>query len=303
MTPPLDSPSVSVQSPSSLPKVEAIEFKGLPAFRLTAASGATAVVSLLGGQVLSWVTPDGRERLFLSERAVFQGVPGGERLPLRGGIPVCFPQFSDRGTLPRHGLLRTRFWEEDSQSTPDGAALLTLACQDDADTREIWPYGFRAELTVALEGDRLDVELGIDNTGEESFGFTGALHTYLAVGEVEECALEGLYGLDYEDQRQGRRVIRETGPSLIFEDGVDRVYRNASRPLLLQHGGGSLGIRAQGFPDVVVWNPWEEGCAAVADLAPLDFRHMLCVEAAQVAAPVVLTPGETWWGRQSLVVL
>ena len=70
------------------PFIEAIEFKGIEALRLNGPRGSSAIVARLGGQVLSWSTPGGREHLFLAERAVFDG-----STPIRGGIPVCFPQF------------------------------------------------------------------------------------------------------------------------------------------------------------------------------------------------------------------
>ena len=35
----------------------------------------------------------------------------------------------------------------------------------------------------------------------------------------------------------------------------------------------------------------------------LGFRRMLCVEAAAVGTPIVLDPGGTWSGRQTLVAL
>jgi glucose-6-phosphate 1-epimerase len=45
--------------------IETIEFHGIEALRLNGPGGSIAVISKLGGQVLSWITPDGRERLFL----------------------------------------------------------------------------------------------------------------------------------------------------------------------------------------------------------------------------------------------
>ena len=103
------------------PFIESIEFRGLEALRLNGPRGASAVVSSLGGQVLSWITPDGRERLFLSERAVFDG-----SVPIRGGIPVCFPQFASVGKLPKHGFVRTREWSVTAQRCSDDFALATL---------------------------------------------------------------------------------------------------------------------------------------------------------------------------------
>ncbi|WP_153147881.1 D-hexose-6-phosphate mutarotase [Dechloromonas sp. H13] len=280
------------------PSIETIEFHGIEALRLNGPRGASAVISRLGGQVLSWITPDGRERLFLSERAVFDG-----SVAIRGGIPVCFPQFAGLGTLPKHGFVRTREWTVTAQRCGDDYALATLAIADDADTRALWPHPFKAEITLMIEVDRIDVEFGVENTGSAPFDFTGALHSYLRVVQVEDAALEGLYGHDYRDAANGDRVVRETGTELVVDGEVDRVYRNVRRPQLLKAGNLSLGIQSQGFPDVVVWNPWVERCAALADMAPDGWRHMLCVEAAIASQPVTLPPGEEWYGRQTLVAV
>lgn len=277
--------------------IEPIDFHGLEALRLTGPRGTTAVVSLFGGQLLSWVTHDGRERLFLSDKAVFDG-----NTPIRGGVPVCFPQFADQGPLPKHGFLRTRRWNVASQRHADDFALLTLETGDDDATRALWPHPFRAEMTFMLEADRIDLEFCVENTGDAPLDFTGALHTYLRVTQVEDVALEGLYGYTFHDKTSGEET-RETGTELRVEGEVDRVYRDVKRPQLLQAGNLSLGVHSRGFPDVVVWNPWVERCAGMADMPANGWRHMLCVEAAAAAAPVTVAPGEEWYGRQTLVVV
>lgn len=280
------------------PSIETIDFHGIEAVRLQAASGASAVVSRFGAQVLSWVTADGRERLFLSDRARFDG-----SVAIRGGIPVCFPQFAGLGDLPKHGLVRTRPWTVSGQSCADGYAMLSLEITDDEATRARWPHAFRAELTVAIEAHRLDVELSIDNTGDLPFAFTAALHTYLRVVEVEDIALAGLYGFEYRDAANGDRIRKETSPELMIEAETDRVYHNADRPLLMNAGNLSLGIHSEGFPDLVVWNPWLSGAANMADLGPTEFRRFLCIEPALARQPVTVGAGANWWGRQSLVVV
>ncbi|MGA9394501.1 MAG: D-hexose-6-phosphate mutarotase [Azonexus sp.] len=280
------------------PSTETIEFHGIEAIRLNGPRGATAVVSRLGGQVLSWITPDGREHLFLSERAVFDG-----SAPIRGGIPVCFPQFGGVGDLPKHGFVRTREWSTAGQRSADDYALVTLELADDPETRALWPHAFRAEITVMLEVDRIDIEFCVENTGSAPFEFTGALHSYLRVVQVEDVVLEGLYGHDYRDAVDGNRVVRETGTEIQVEGEVDRAYFGVRRPQRLTAGNLSLAIQSQGFPDVVVWNPWVEGCAGLKDMAPDAWRHMLCVEAAAVGNPVVVPAGEEWYGRQTLVAV
>ena len=278
--------------------IETIQFHGIDAVRLNGPQGTTVTVSLLGGQVLSWMTQDGRERLFLSERAVFDG-----SVAIRGGIPVCFPQFSNLGDLPKHGLLRTKAWKLNDQRHADDFALVTLEISDDEETRAIWPHPFRAEITIMLEADRLDLEFCVENTGSEAFEFTGALHTYLRMTQVEDVSLEGLYGHDYRDAANGDVVIRETGTELRIDRETDRIYHNIKRPQLLQAANLSLAIHSQGYPDVVIWNPWVDQCAKLKDMAPDGWRHMLCVEAAAARKPVSLPVGEEWYGRQTLVVV
>lgn len=280
------------------PFIEAIEFKGIEALRLNGPRGSSAVVARLGGQVLSWLTPDGREHLFLSERAVFDG-----SAPIRGGIPICFPQFGGLGDLPKHGFARTREWSVAAQRCGDDYALATLELVDDENTRALWPHAFRAEISVMLEVDRIDVEFCVENTGPAPFEFTGALHSYLRVTQVEDAALEGLHGHDYLDAARDNRVVRETGTEIIVEGEVDRVYFDVRRPQLLNAGNLSLGIQSQGFPDVVVWNPWVDLCAGLKDMPPDGWRHMLCVEAAAVRKPVIVPAGEEWYGRQALVAV
>lgn len=277
--------------------IETIDFNGTEALRLNGPGGSSAVISKLGGQVLSWITPDGRERLFLSETAVFDG-----SVAIRGGIPVCFPQFSDLGDLPKHGLLRTREWCVGDQRCGNDFALVTLEISDDEETRAIWPFPFRAEITLMLEVDRIDVEFCVENTGGDPFEFTGALHSYLRLVQVEDAALEGLYGCDYRDAANEDQIIRESGIELRIEAETDRVYHGVKRPLSLQAGNHSLTIQSQNFPDVVVWNPWVERCAALSDMPSDAWRQMLCVEAAIVQEPVNLPAGEEWYGLQTLVV-
>ena len=275
-----------------------IDFRGQPALRLHGPQGSEATVSLFGAQVLSWRTPDGRERLYLSEQARFDGASA-----IRGGVPVCFPQFGTRGSLPRHGLVRTRAWSVASERSGDDYALLTLACNDDADSRALWPHAFGLELTVMLEADRLDLVLCVTNPGERSFDFTAALHTYLRVVQVEDVAVEGLYGHHYRDALADDVVQRDSGTELCLEGATDRIYRQIRRPQLLRAGNLSLGLQQQGFPDTVLWNPWATGCAATPDLPADDWRHFLCIEAAAADTVQTLAAGEEWYGRQTLLAV
>ncbi|MCL2656894.1 MAG: D-hexose-6-phosphate mutarotase [Betaproteobacteria bacterium] len=277
--------------------IEHFDFNGLAAIRLTAPDGAQAVVLKHGAQIVSWIPAGGEERLYLSDRSKFDAGSA-----IRGGVPVCFPQFSSRGPLPKHGFARTLEWELSEARGGNDFAVATLELFDDEQTRQIWPHSFEAELTVLVTGQRLDIEFDVRNPGNAPFSFTCALHTYLRTREVEESRLEGLRGLAYFDAVKAVER-KETGTEIVIEDETDRIYFNAARPLLLREPHRSLGISSENLPDVVVWNPWEHLTAKLPDMPTKGFRHMLCVEAAAIGSPIELMPNSEWWGRQTLVAL
>src|SRR5215212_9701610 len=70
------------------------------------AAGDEASFSLHGAQLLSWVPQGAGEQIYLSPLSR----PGAGKA-VRGGTPVCFPQFADRGPLPKHGFVRNSRWE------------------------------------------------------------------------------------------------------------------------------------------------------------------------------------------------
>lgn len=261
---------------------------GVPSIRLPGPDGASAQVSLHGGQLLSWIC-GGRERLYLSPRAQF-----APDQAIRGGVPVIFPQFSDRGPGPRHGFARMREW------THAGAGRFVL--RDDADTRALWPHHFATELTVELGPESLAMSLRIANTGTEAFDFSAALHTYLRVEDLAQARLHGLGGQRYLDASLRGEAGVQQESALAFDGECDRLYPNAAPELSLREDDRGLDIHADGFPDTVVWNPGERLGAGLADLGAGEHRRFVCVEAAAAAAPVRLPPGESWQGAQTLVV-
>ncbi len=276
--------------------MNAIVPDNLPRIRLGAPDGAQAEIALHGGHVLSWRTPDGRERLFLSPRSVFE--PGAA---IRGGVPVVFPQFAGLGPLPKHGLARTATWQHvDSQITAGGTAVARLRLTEDDASRAVWDYAFQLDLTVTIGGPRLELALQVTNTDTEAYRFMAALHTYLAVQAIEDVAVEGLAGLSYREQ--GVDGVQPDGPLRIAGE-VDRIYWNVPGPLLLRDRMAAVEVAAVGFPDVVVWNPGPALAAKLPDLGPEGYRRMLCIEAALIGAPVTLAPGAHWRGAQTITAL
>lgn len=260
---------------------------------LTHASGSRAELFPQGAHVARWLDASGDEILFLSREARFE-----EGASIRGGIPVIFPQFADRGPLPKHGFARTAVW---NVVEAEGASA-RLRLDDSPATRALWPHSFRAELSVRLEADALEMELAIQNTGTDPFTFTAALHSYFRVEDVRRVTVEGLAGVRYVDKVADGAEREETSAGLSIDGETDRVYLDAPDLLRIADavGGRVIEIHKRGFADAVVWNPWEDGAAALPDFADDEYLGMVCVEAAQVGRPVSLEPGERWKGGQRL---
>lgn len=262
------------------------------------AAGDEAVVSLHGAQLLSWV-PQGRgEQLYSSPLS--QAAAGKA---LRGGVPVCFPQFAQRGALPKHGFARTSRWELVATPAP-GATVAEARFQLDAAAASLrWEHPFTLVLVLRLGEGWVELELQAANTGRSSFDFTAALHTYFAVDDVRAARVTGLQGLAYEDMVDGNAVKRESAAALRIDGEIDRVYRDALQPLLLREAGrADRRIEQQGFTDAVVWNPGPAKAAQLGDMPAEDWPRMLCIEAGAIASPMPLAPGKTWRGLQRITL-
>lgn len=270
-----------------------VTFAGLPATELQLPCGDRLVVAHHGAHVLSWVAA-GRERLYLSPRSVMDG-----QAAIRGGIPVCFPQFNLRGDLPKHGFARNLPWVVQPARLDAEQAHLTLSLCDSASTRAWWGQTFEARLLIELAAGALTVELVVRNNDTQPLAFSGALHTYLAVDDVAQACLRGLGGRAEWDAVADRHG--HGADELRFVGEFDRVYSASPQGCELQDGAHTLAIEQdRDWAHTVVWNPGEGKCATLADMPTDGWRRMLCVEAAQVYEPITVAPGDFWQGAQRL---
>ena len=275
---------------------------GLPLVRIHS-TAAHAEVSLYGAQVLSWRPAGAEEVIFVSGRSQWQ-----TGVPIRGGIPVCFPWFGNKADdpkAPKHGFVRIREWRLDSlRAEDDGSVTLVCITSSDDATRGWWPHDFLLAYRIRI-AQTLRLELSVVNRGSSPLRFEEALHTYFRVGGVKDTRVRGLDGLSYLDKTEDFREKRQSG-DLLFEDETDNVYMASDGPAEIVDGSLHRRLRTEKVhsASTVVWNPWQELAASLTDFGDEEWQRMVCVEAGNVMREgVTLAPGEEHMLRADISVL
>jgi len=259
-----------------------IQFGQLPALLLRAPGGAEATITLYGAHLVSWKPVPGtggapQERMFMSSLSALDGSRA-----LRGGVPVIFPQFAERGSGMRHGFARVSTWRVLDSGEQDGAAFAVLGLNQADLAPQVaaaWPYPFELALRVSVRDAELAMTLEVRNTGAQSFPFAAALHTYHLVEDVEAVRIDG--------------VQSET---LAITDKLDQVFEHVPGSIAFDNGADKLLLQQSGFTDAVVWNPGAADAAALVDLEDEEYRNFVCIEPALLAQQV-LEAGGSWRGE------
>jgi glucose-6-phosphate 1-epimerase len=262
---------------------------GLPKLRVTAPS-ASAEIYLHGAHLTSWQPVNTEEVIFLSEHSAWE-----DGRAIRGGVPVCFPWFrskADEPAAPTHGVVRTKEWRLESVETVGESVVVVCSTEDDASTHRWWPHPFRLTHRLSI-GRSLELELHVTNTGQTSFSFEEALHTYFRVGEAERVTIRGLDQVAYLDNLDGNRRKTQTG-DLIFTRKTDNAYLDVSGPAEVIDPAWYRNIRTEkvNSANTVVWNPWVDGASSIVDLGDHEWREFACVEACNIfGSAITLAPG------------
>jgi glucose-6-phosphate 1-epimerase len=253
------------------------------------ARGASARIAIQGARVVSWRTRSGYEILYRPPRGADE-----TRRELRGGVPVCFPQFSALGPLQKHGFVQDMRWEVDAVADQQDSATARLHCRDDEATFAVWPYAFALVLTVRLRPTSLLVHLAARVDRLEPDAVTLGLHTYFRTPGANPT-IEGLEG------RRFARSVSDAHPQehrsrwLSTRDEIDRIYPPCS--VTLRSAGPPLRVMQRGFSSTVIWNPGPINCRGIDDLPDDAWEEFVCIEPASLR-PVPMRSGKWWTGSQ-----
>lgn len=248
---------------------------------------------VFGAQILSWRS-GGQERLFLSNRSIFDG-----KKAIRGGIPLVFPQFGS-GEMPSHGFARIVSWEIiQACQNSDGSLSVIFGLAANDETKKYWKADFEAELECRL-ADTLVTTLRVKNKGDSSIEFQNAFHTYFLVSDSAQTAVEGLRDRPFLDNTNNRAQGFEERPTITFSSETDRIYQQAPETIRIVDPEQTITIESVGCKDAVVWNPWNARCAQIGDLEPEDFRRYVCVEPGNICEKLSLASGDGWECSQTI---
>lgn len=237
-----------------------------------------AAIALQGAHLLFWqpkqtATPV----LWLSDNTPFK-----HGVAIRGGVPICWPWFSELGGVPMHGFARLLAWQLIAHHETEDNVTLTLGLTQSSATASYWPHAFSLTLTVTL-GKTCYLQL--DSQGD--FTITTALHSYFNVHDIATTTVSGL-GRDYFEKLATRNVPLVQG-SQTFNQEVDRIYLQPEPISIIDDGHRKIKISHRNASDVVTWNPGPIKSKAMKDMPDQGYKTMVCVETARINHPITST--------------
>ncbi|MDX1676830.1 D-hexose-6-phosphate mutarotase [Arsukibacterium sp.] len=245
---------------------------------------ASAVISLYGGQVLSYQPQPGNEILWLSDKAQWHN-----NTAIRGGVPVCWPWFGpavpeinpDNLPLPNHGLVRNRLWQLTDSKLCDDKLSVTLGISVTDLPAALWPDGAVARpvnlsLSLTLNNQALALQLSCDTALYQQ----AALHSYFRINQLSQTRVTGLSHCYFDKVRNAKQASPSSETS--FNGETDRIYYATGKQLQLTDAESSVIIEQYHHDASVIWNPWQQKSRALPDMADQGFTEFVCVETARL---------------------
>jgi glucose-6-phosphate 1-epimerase len=251
---------------------------------------ATATLYLQGAHVVAWRPKGKQPAIFVSRKSDY--LPGK---PIRGGVPIAFPWFANRHdgkTGPSHGFARIQEWTLAFAALAGDDLHMTFTLGPTEISRGLGYDNFRLAYQLTI-GRTLTMQLTVVNDATVPLVFEEALHTYYAVADIHEVAVDGLDGVTYLDKNDNLQAKVQHGAIKIVEP-TDRVYQTTTSTCVIHDTGSKrrITVAKTGSNTTVVWNPWESGALKLPDLDPTEWHEFIAVETVNAAKNAVsLAPG------------
>lgn len=242
----------------------------------------SAEIALFGAHLLSFIpNSDGRERLWLSTTAVMN-----KSKPIRGGVPICWPWFSNihpnneiNEQRPDHGFVRNQDWHVHAMRETQDETVIMLS------PNQLGMFGFSSEVSVFVEftfSEKCSIKLITKNASKQTVPITAALHSYFNVYDIHQTEILGIEG-EYLDKTRGNAIFKQSKPYLLTDE-TDRIHLQSNNHkfelITVNSNNDNIAIEQRGHDSVVVWNPWQEKSKTIADMQDTGYLNVLCIEAA-----------------------
>ena len=281
--------------------VERLELDELTCWRARVGT-RELLISQQGAQVLSYQEDDQPPLIWLSEQAAYKRGQG-----VRGGVPVCWPWFGglqrnpqtvqamhlQPAAAPAHGLVRNLDWQLQGIDSRDDGVQLEFVYNSATQPLTDWPHAAELRLSIRLD-ERLHIQLNSRNLGDTPLAISQALHSYFAVSDIRNVAVEGLHGCRYIETLEDWQQRQQNG-LLQFSGETDRIYQGtpAQLSILDRTWQRRIQLHSSGSNSAVLWNPWIDKAQRLSQFAADAWPGMLCIEHANVLDDIrVLAAGE-----------
>ncbi len=260
------------------------------------------LISQQGAQILSYQEDGQPPLLWLSEQAAYRRGQG-----VRGGVPVCWPWFGNLqrnpqavqamhqqpDTAPAHGLVRHLDWQLLGIDSGDDGVDLEFVYSSVTQPLADWPHAAELRLRIRLDS-RLHITLTSHNLSETPLAISQALHSYFAVSDIRNVAVEGLHGCRYIETLDDWQTRKQAGV-LQFNGETDRIYLDTPTDLSIldRTWQRRIHLHSSGSQSAVLWNPWIDKAQRLSQFTADAWQGMLCIEHANVMDDIrVLAAGE-----------
>jgi len=249
-----------------------------------------ALISLYGGQVLSFKPAGHKDVLWLSEEACYQSGKA-----IRGGIPICWPWFgaNDKQTSEvkssNHGFARQLCWQVDTLDADERGVTIALVLSGE-NQHPFWPNAYQLRQTLFF-GESFKQTLSMTNLSQQDAQYTAALHSYFGVSNPGMVNLDTLTGVNYSDKLTDVSSIQQQSVSCIGE--IDREYHSSDKMVIVDNDWQrQIEIVSDNCQQWVLWNPGAELANTMADIHVDGEQEYVCLEAANTQWQA-LPAGET----------
>lgn len=278
---------------------------------------ASAKIQLRGGQIASWKTPDGRERLWQADPAVW-----AQHAPVL--FPVCgsvkdgvISIGGEKYAMPKHGFTRN----PDFRLVRKGSDFAELVLTPTEESRPLYPFEFAFHVTYTLKENGYRTAFLVENLSDRPMPFCVGGHPgficpmepdsrfedYELLFPEKEDGWNALApGGGYIDGGETLECLRDEGRIPLRHEWFDTrdalvLTHVKSRSVLLVRRGTRNGLRFD-FPKMEVLAVWSKP-GAHADYVCLEPWHGMPDTADATGRfedkpfVTILAPGEAWQGE------